>query len=205
MTTTTIDATTLTYASIEGSNAAYATARATATDIYADNYVGQDKGGGLFYCNRGIFKYDTSVIPFVDVITRVYMKMAISSHLTWTDFDFQIVKCNWSTYDPLSSSNKDSIFDLILSSALDDHIWLNTVDIVINQYYESGVLDHTWINKGGLTYYGLRSKNDQDTAEPTQSEYVTLDLTTKVPQLVITHAPPARYYRGIGLNPLGGR
>jgi len=184
MTTTTIDLTAVTNNRVYGNNATYLTARSTSAVVDTYMTVGQTTGFLVF---RAPLKFDTSSIPDTDVISQVNMNLAVVTDTSTTDFDLAIVKYDWSASDPLAAGTREAIYDGILAATADDNIWRNTNGIDVNTYYTSGNLSPAWVNKTGITYYGLISAEDIAASQPAGAEYVTLDKTTKVPQLVIVH------------------
>lgn len=188
---------------IYGMNAVYSIARSTATSIYSQDkyYVGQSATAvPIYYVYRWFLKFDTSVIPDGNTITQVNLKMvALEDNSVDADFDVVIKKCNWSAYDPASDVNKESIYDLILSSTADNNIWRNTSGISINTQYTSGNLDTAYVNKSGWTYYALLSSRDVSGTAPVPggggaSENVRLAsqdhaTTGYRPVLTVVHTP----------------
>ena len=182
--------------SVQGDSATYSTARSTSTYFSAGvdflgiyNYL-----DGIYYVLRAFLKFDTSGIPDGDSISQVVMKCTVRS-VGATAFDVQIVKNDWSGYDPLSSGNRESAFDSVLTSSLDDNIWKNTSGLSTNTQYSSGNLSTSWINKTGYTYYSMQSKNDRDNVAPsTNEQYVQIYSQDSItsgyrPVLTVTHAP----------------
>lgn len=153
---------------IRGQNADYATARATSSSGWSENnylYIGQQTG---FNVDRTFLLFDTSSIDDGATITQVNLKLVVTSDVSATDFDVQIVKQDWSSY------NRETAFDNCLSGTADDAIWHNTSGLSSNTQYSSGNLSTAWINKTGITYYSLRSSRDYDGTQPTGNEYIVL-------------------------------
>jgi len=157
---------------IYGSSGTYSTARSTASSHYPTSQtsvLGQQYcNPGTYYIYRDFTKFDTSSIPNDATITQVNLKLTPVYQLSGNNvkFDVQIVKADWSAYEPITSGNRDSVFDLALSEDLDNSIWRNTDGLVLNTTYTSGNLDTSWVNKSGSTYYALVSKNDRDNTAP---------------------------------------
>jgi hypothetical protein len=149
---------------IYGQNATYSTARSTSTS-YSATSTGINVGQYLFGTHnviRGFLKFDTSGIGSSSTVTQVNLKLTVKSDYSYTDFDVNIIKQNWSAQDPLSDSNREAAYDNVLSSPEDDSIWLNTAGIVTSTQYTSGNLSTAWVNKTGYTYYSLASNRDYD-------------------------------------------
>lgn len=175
----------------------YLTARSTAfvhdtTKNYG--YVGQEINSG-YYIYRTFLKFDTSSIPDKATVIQANLKLYPIVDTSLTDFDIQIVKQGWSSQDPLSDSNRDAAFDGCLAGTVDSGKWLNTVNMVLNQYNVSENLDPTWINKTGNTYYSLRSSRDYAGTTPTDDEFVTIRYAntpdaSQRPILVVRYSMP---------------
>lgn len=183
---------------VQGDSATYSTARSTSTYFSAGvDYLGIfNYLDGIYYVLRAFLKFDTSGIPDGDSISQVVMKCTVRS-VGATAFDVQIVKNDWSGYDPLSSGNRESAFDSVLTSSLDDNIWKNTSGLSTNTQYSSGNLSTSWINKTGYTYYSMQSKNDRDNVAPsTNGQHVQIYSQDSItsgyrPVLTVTHAAAA--------------
>lgn len=154
-------------------------------------YVGQFyEAPGTYGVRRAVLKFDTSSIPDDATIDSVTMSLACYSDDSGANFDIQIVKLDWSAYDPIGAANREAAYDACLAGTADDNIWRNTNGMSTNTYYESGALDTTWVSKTGYTYYGLRSKEDKDNSAPTGWEMVTLyasEDATYYPKLNVTY------------------
>jgi hypothetical protein len=187
---------------IYGYSASYATARSV-SQAYFDTAeyfaVGQSQtSGAIYYVYRSYFKFDTSSIPDTDTVTQVNLKMTaiLKDIYTGRNFDIQIIKCDWSAWDPIGdAADREAIYDCILSSSADSNIFANTADLVVNTPYTSGNLNTAWINKTGDTYYGLRSSADynSDPPGPTRSEIVRLGSSENATPaykatLIVTHS-----------------
>lgn len=160
-------------AAINGSDMSYATARSTAAYYTVngnDVNVGQYKSPP-YSVDRGYLKFDTSSISSSAIISAVTMTLTAVADLSYTDFDLQIVDYDWSSYDPITG--QEAAYDGCLSATL-DNVWINTSGISTNTPYTSSALSTSWINKGGSTYYGLRSNRDYDNVAPTTYEFVAI-------------------------------
>jgi len=184
---------------VYGAHAVYATARSTSTGFSitsaTDYGVGQRLSAGTYTTYRGFLKFDTSAIPDNSDINSVKLRLSAHSDDTDTDFDLEIVKFDWSAFDPITAANREAAYDGALAALADDNIWRNTAGVVLDNPYESGDLDPLWINKTGYTYYALRSKNDYDNVAPVGSENIGIttaeySVAEYRPYLVITYTPP---------------
>ncbi|HOJ01281.1 MAG TPA: hypothetical protein PLL88_06635 [Anaerolineaceae bacterium] len=166
---------------IYGFSASYAIARLTSSAYFGGEFftVGQAQtGGAVSYVYRSYLKFDTSPISPTATILQVNLRMVaiLVNVYTGTDFDIQIIKCDWSAFDPVDDTNRENVYDLILSENQDNSIWRNTSGMAIDTQYTSGNLDTDWINKDGYTYYGLRSSRDFNSVGPslTRNELVRI-------------------------------
>lgn len=182
-----------------GSNAAWATARSTATAFDSSQTflsIGAFLTGGTYYADRPYLKFDTSGIPDGDTISQVNLEMCMYTDASVTDFDVDIVKADWSASDPVDAGNRDTVFDLGLSEDLDDNIWRNTNGIDTATLYASGNLNTAWVSKTGTTYYMLISSPDRNNTTPTDLSYGYMASNTYAtaglrPNLAVIHAAPA--------------
>jgi hypothetical protein len=183
---------------IKGGSTVYATARATSTAIAATAWqmnIGQYLSGSDYYVLRLFVLFDTSSIGAGSTVTQVNLKMYnyLSSDGSATDFDIQIVKCDWSALAGAitNATYRENAYDACLSSDADDSILVNTVSIdASRKQWTSGNLSTAWVSKTGTTYYGLRSSRDLNADVPTGNEYVGMvsaDYTTYRPILVVTY------------------
>jgi hypothetical protein len=177
---------------IYGESSNYNVARSTADATQEDFYVGQYVPGGVYRVNRGLLKFDTSSLQTNIAISSLKLRLtAINVYEVDNSYDIQIVKADWSDYDPISSADDDA-FDLVLSADADDNIFANSADLSDDDYEMSGELDPDWVNKTGYTYYGLRSSRDKSNSEPTNSEFTSFyryDAANSAdrPELYITY------------------
>jgi hypothetical protein len=153
--------------------------------------VGQSYTGAWFVW-RSFLKFDTSSLPTGSKVTKVNLKLTAKVDESDADFDVEIIKADWSDYDPIDNDNRDAHFDLLLSATADAD-WRNTSGMGLFTTYTSADLDVTHINLDGYTYYGLRSSEDSDNSEPTGDEYIeiyTADYGTAAerPILVIEYS-----------------
>lgn len=147
---------------VYGMNATKSTARSTSSGNIAGLLIGAhyNSGGPAYYFYRSYLKFDTMTIPSSATITQVNLTMTVIYDDSDTDFDVQIVKQDWSGQDPITSGNRETAYDNCLSGTADSSIWRNTSGMSIDTPYTSGNLSTDWINKGGYTYYSLRSSRD---------------------------------------------
>lgn len=159
---------------VRGQHAVYATAHATSTSVDITNpiVVGQHFTAAIYYCSRGLLKFNTTLIGAGSEIVSATMTLVPTIIDGPTrNFDISIVKYNWSANDPLSAGNKEAAFDGVIA-AIQDVVFRNTSGMVIGTPYTSPPLDPTWINKTGPTYYGLVSSLDQAASAPSGAEQI---------------------------------
>ena len=153
-------------------DASYATAHATADkDIQNDLYTGQMLSAGVYYVYRSVLSFDTSSIG-ANTISQVNLKMTVHYEQSATDFDVQIAKYNWS--GNTIENNRDTIYDGVLGATADDNLFCNTAGKSANTQYTSGNLSTAWVNKSGVTYYGLRSSLDVAETQPSGNDRFVL-------------------------------
>jgi len=179
---------------IYADDAVYATAHATADkEITFDLYTGQMLSGGLYYVYRSVLGFDTSSIG-TNTISQVNLKLTVHYEQSATDFDVQIVKYDWD-----GITNIDALFDGVLAADQDDNIFCNTAGKSVNTQYTSGNLSTTWVDKSGVTYYGLRSSLDvAETAPSGNDRFVLYDSSATTesyrPVLVVTYAAAGGFH-----------
>jgi hypothetical protein len=159
-----------------GVNDTYSTVRngtAESGQTTDEIYIGQVKSGINYQIWRAYLLFDTSSIGSTSFVENATLTLTADEDYSDADFDVQIVKCNWSSYDPIDENEADA-WDLCLSADADDNIWRNTSGMSVDTNYTSGTLDGEWISKTGTTYYGLRSAEDANNSAPTGDEYITI-------------------------------
>lgn len=154
---------------ISGSDSTYSTARTTATSFYASNLanllVQQWVISGNYTVSRVYILFDTSSIPDNATIKEAKLKMAIRLDNSETDFDVIIHKYDWE--HPITDDNKEANYDGALAATDGAVTWRNTSGISTYTFYDSPLLDTSWINKTGFTKYVLLSGKDVDAIAPT--------------------------------------
>ena len=155
---------------VYGQNAAYVTAKSTSSGFDAGTYIGQNYGDGIYTCLITYLKFATSTV--LDSVASVTLSFQVGTDQSATDFDVQIVKYDWSASDPIAAGNRETVYDGAKAASLDLSIWRNTSGMSTGTIYTSGLLDPSWVNKSGSTYYALMSKRHRDETTPTGSEYI---------------------------------
>lgn len=157
-----------------GDASSYAGSRATCTDFGpsgSDVYAGQEDtrfDGGKFWADRGVIKFVTSSIGLTNVVDQVNLAMTVDFKLIQRDTDVNIVQADWSANDPVTTGNKDSVFDAVLAAAT-DALFKNTSAISAGGTYSSSNMSRAYINRTGTTYYGLICSGDQAASPLTSS------------------------------------
>lgn len=181
---------------VYGSDAAYTTARNTASGNSVGLSAGQLLSAGVYQTDRSFLKFQTDTIPSEAQITRCYLRLTCNVDYSTTDFDLQIIEQDWSASDPIGSGNRETVYDdcLAASSAF---LWRNTNGMSVDVAYDGADMTPSYINRLGVTYYSLRSKRDKDALEPANSERVLLYNHTygypgdaKRPRLVVEYVTP---------------
>jgi hypothetical protein len=164
---------------IWGDNSNYFAARATgeyenSSNLYLRVGTEVPYAGGVHSVYRAALKFDTSIIPENATIEQVNLDLTCSTISSTASFDIDVVKYDWSDYDPISSTSIDAVYDGILDGTK-DATWQNTDDIVEDVTYSSQNLDPSHIESTGYTYYGLRSSRDRGFIYiPTGNERVSI-------------------------------
>lgn len=181
---------------VYGQNASYTTAHSNAYShniTGTDMFCGQFINGGLPTCRRTCLRFNTESIGSLSTVTDVKLGLSRSVDGSVTDFDIQILKHDWSSQYPLSSANRETYYDNVLTAPQDDSIWRNTANLPTQHVIGySGSLSNSWVNKSGYTYYSLLSSRDASSIEPTGNEYITFNTAeaaneSRRPRLSITY------------------
>jgi hypothetical protein len=156
----------------------YTIARSTANNRFHNIAIPEWLGvGRSMYVRiyRSFLKFNTTTLPGDAIISQVNMKLVCVSDTSTANFDVDIVKYNWSAYDPLTNANMETPFDGCLS-ATKDVTWRNTNGMSLNTVYTSPNMDVDWPTREGYTYYGIRSYSDyaNPTNPPTSDEFIYL-------------------------------
>jgi hypothetical protein len=184
-----------------GTNAVYETARTICTGLYNTSaIVGQFKPSfyGLF---RSFLSFNTAVVPVGAKIVKVNLRTACSSDSSMTDFDVEIVEQNWQANDPITTSNRNDVYNDCIGTA-PSFLWKNTSGMSINTAYVGADMTPNYVNLTGITYYSIRSKNDKDSVTPVGDEYITLTVYNNAvealrPALLIEYALPKMFFFGL--------
>lgn len=136
-------------------------------------YVGQTYIAPNYYCMRGYLKFNTTTLSAAATILQANIIMVCTIDDSAVDFDLDIIKYDWSSYDPVAAGNRETVYDGILAGTK-DVTWRNSSGISLNTQYTSPDLDTAWINPGGYTYYALRSSRDFSTSTPSGGERIAV-------------------------------
>ncbi|MBN2503154.1 MAG: hypothetical protein JXB38_20420 [Anaerolineales bacterium] len=196
---------------IEGGNTNYALARTTPSSHSTSGIVvntGQSASGGVFLVYRGFFKFNTATIGGSATILQVNLQLTFSLVVSDPAFNVDVVRCDWSGQDPLTSANRTAAYNSVISSVKDATI-ANTGSATTNTPYLSPGLDTDYVDPNGATYYATRSSRDYSSVPPNYSERVlihTREASTVAyrPLLIVVYdpGPTARFVvpaPGIGL------
>lgn len=166
---------------LTGFAGSYAGARATSSSFdvgILDMPVGQAYQSAIprYHTFRAVLKFSlASLNPLADIYAATLHMACVSDASTLADFNVQIVKQNWSAQDPLSSGNREAVYDACLAGTM-DAVWQNTNGLVGDTLLSSAPLDISWLAPGGQAYYSLRSSRDAGGNAPASNgnEYVRL-------------------------------
>jgi len=181
------------FGNVRGYSSTYSIARSTSYGVSASAiYLGQNFSSPNYTIRRGFLQFDTSAITESNTVSQVNLRMVCSNNYSDTDFDVQVVKYDWSAQTPLTTGNMEAAYDGCLAADSDSSIWRNTDGISVNTQYTSGNLATAWVNRTGMTYYGLRSNRDVSATSPTGSEYIYIATPTNAtesyrPTLIVTY------------------
>src|SRR3972149_10914771 len=104
----------------------YATARSTSQNTTTgSSFSASQNWNAQYEVYRGFIKFDTSVIPDSATILSVKLRLSVYAKLIsggGTNYDVIIKKYDWSGSDPISSANKETVYDGALAAATDDNI-----------------------------------------------------------------------------------
>jgi hypothetical protein len=170
---------------IYGQNAVYATARSTSA---AENWNNASVKTGqtvTYQVYRSFFKFDTSAIGADATVTQVNLKLTVETNSTTADFVPLITKYNW------SSGKRQERYDGVLAADLDDGNFgsTGTGTWSANTQKTSGNLSTAWVNKTGMTYYGVISEEHLHDSAPTASEMIewySASATTEAYRPILT-------------------
>lgn len=192
MTETIIEASTATNYRCRGSNSTYSTARNTCGAVAVYFKISNSYVNPLYYCDRIVFKFDTSAIPDGDAVSDVKMRLVCVTDESTTDFDVQICEYDWSASDPLGTGNMETVFDGVLAEA-DYFVWRNTSGMSLNTQYTGPSMTPGYVSKTGSTYYAIRVSSDYTNSTPSDLQSITLAepghaTASYRPALIVTHA-----------------
>jgi len=143
----------------------FSAARATSTTAarlgVAYGYLGVLYANPNYTCYRILHKFDTSSIGAASTVTQVnFTGTGVNVYIS-ADYDYYLVKYDWSAFDAdiTNAANRETVWDALTTS--DIETWCNRQNLAVNTPETSGNLDTDWINKTGITYYGLIQENDR--------------------------------------------
>jgi len=180
---------------VYGQNATYATALDNATSSNnTNNYlrVGQTYVSTPLYRVYGAaILFDTSTIGADSTITQVNLTLVSTADESNVDFNVVITKFNWSAYVADIGGYRTQILTGSYGSTA-DATWRNTSGMSLNTQYTSGNMATDWVNKTGVTYYGLTSDRVKSETTPDDLEDIKIasgDHTTASyrPKLTVTY------------------
>lgn len=192
---------------ITGENAAYATARNTATyHTDAGNLrVGQAQasGGTPYYVYRSYLYFDTSSIPGGDTVTDATIGVKVAVDKSTVDFNLRVYVYDWK---PVTTGTRDDVFDLGAAGSLSG----TPATLCAASSGTSGKSAGTWhtfaltggelagVVKGGISRFAMRSQEDIDNSAPYisneyQEFYEGSVSDPNSPYLEVTHRSETGY------------
>lgn len=181
---------------IEGSSAAYATARSTSSnssDTGVSSFVGQRWTGAAYIVWRTYLSFDTSAIGS-DIVSAASIYVKASGDSSTADFDIIFYRYAWA--DTLATSREANYDGAYGGSATIEGTLRNTSAGWSTGTYYNMAIDPAGINTSGDSRYTCVSGEDTGNSTPVGSEYIQFYLTEQSgtgddPYLDITHAPAA--------------
>lgn len=164
---------TWTWGTIIGSNADYATAHSeSSTQINQFIKAGQVLNGGTYSVYRGTLYFDTSSLGAGAAISKVNLVYTPTFYddKSATDFDLLIVDPStaWGYQGFYTTAN----YNALLTDTIDGLFWNTSSGSGVRT---SANLSTSWVDKTGITRYGVISSRDRDGTQPTGNEYVKLN------------------------------
>jgi len=167
---------------LQNSGTDYTSVRNATTGSVDDSdkygWIGQDNitfpGGTTFWIYRvGLF-FDTSSLPDDCIITSA--TLSLYGVADFSDVDFDIIVVNGSDLDvPMTGNDYGDLLDETTSGGA-----MNTADFITGGYNDISLntIGLSWINKTGITKFGLRSSRDINGNTPSSviGEYVKISL-----------------------------
>jgi len=184
------------YQQIYGNSTDYAIAHSTATavgggmpDVYLN--IGQDDTPGGYYIYRSFIKFPTTDIPDNVSICTAYIAMTTRNVYLNVGYDVDIIKQNWSYYNPGVSTDIDTPYDGCLAGTKDVTWHSMSTNTTTNTTYNSPFLDASWISTTDYTYYSLRSSQDAS-SDPGDNDWCNLyhpteSTTSYRPALIVNY------------------
>lgn len=172
----------------------YHVSNGTTGGIYT--YGSYDDKSGYYSrtLQRLALKFDTSAIPDSNTVSDVTLSAKCSYKNVATNNNVYISEASGlSSYDPITSGNRDSAYDAILTAG-GSLVFANTADITSGYWNTSGSLTTSYVNKTGSTYYGLWTYYDQSNTDPgdsgirTDIKWLLRDNGANYPYITVTHA-----------------
>jgi hypothetical protein len=163
----------------QNSDANYATCRTAVAGNLVENgeglvRVGQMLFGGLYYIARGLIGFTTTTLGAgVTVEAADLVVTAAASQIVDTSFQLQLCGAG-SVNHPVELADYNTLYGQTASYGLSDAVispWQPGLVVYVIHLNATGIAA---INKTGITYFGLRSKNDVDGVAPTGNENLNL-------------------------------
>lgn len=146
---------------------------------------------------RSYLLFDTSSIGSGSTVTQVNLKVYVTRAAT--DKSVYIIKQDWSSQNPLSTANMDTVFQNTLTSDKDSASFT-----MGSGTQTSGNLSTAWVSKTGTTYYSLIIDDDYDDISNMDNIYIEIasqNHTTESyrPVLTVTYTAAGGFH-SINMN-----
>lgn len=184
---------------ILGSKTTYAASHSTSSSF---TYTGTQANFGQrkisaneWWIMRLLFLFDTSSIGSGGTVTQANLVLNMRDRTTIYPNAY-IIQNDWSALNaaPTNATHRETAFDACLTSTKET----NGISGLTGGLgaKTSGNLDTAYINKTGITYYGLLSTRDYDGTEPTGAEYCMMAFSENAtesyrPVLSVTYTAAA--------------
>lgn len=119
---------------------------------------------------RIAMKFDTSTIGTDSLVTQINLKLTAQDTRNPNDY-IDITQADFSAGDPISTANRQVAWDAILAGTFDNYLYDGVLAPVVNQQYTSQNLSTDYVNKTGMTRYGLLGRKDRLNVTPTAINY----------------------------------
>lgn len=196
---------------IVGDKTTYADARSTSSLFrytVAAYIVGQRKVSDTqYWVMRHFYLFDTSSIGAGSTVNQANLVLNMRDREVQTSFYLYITQCDWSALaaDPTNTTHMETAYDNCLSGTKETNTLGEYTGTTGLGTKTSGNLATAYINKTGITYYGVLSSRDYENLGVTDNQYVSFAFSENTtpayrPYLTVTYTaggiaiPVVQYY-----------